>query len=171
MKKRDLRQIGIYLDNKGRTILYNAKKKEGYIIPDKEVNRVAMLQYRGWLGVSIGVVLYFLFNLDWWVVLLITGAIIVGMELIYRKSMLATYTTITNYTPVNVLDKSIDAYKQNPRSVLSRVALYAVLGVLMVMTIWGKPLNTAETQVVLVVSAFAFVNSAYHLMIFFKTKK
>lgn len=171
MKKRDLRQVGIYLDKKGRSILYNAKKKEGYIIPDKEVNRVATLQYRVWLSVSMGVVLYFLFNLDWWVVLLATAALVVGLELIYRKSMLATYSVITNYTPANVLDKSIDVYKQNPRSILSRVALYALLGVLMVMTIWGKPLDTAETQIVMVVSAFAFLNSAYHLMVFFKTKK
>ena len=37
MKKRDLRHIGIYQDNKGRTILYSAKKKEGYIIPDNDI--------------------------------------------------------------------------------------------------------------------------------------
>lgn len=171
MKKRDLRHIGIYQDKKGRTILYNAKKKEGYIIPDNAVNRVATLHYRGYLNLSIAVVLLFLFKIEWWIVLLVFGGLAVAMEFIYRKGMLATYKVITNYIPINVLDKTVDAYKQKPGSVLSRVGLYALLGVLMVITVWGKPLNTPDTQVVLVVSAFAFVNSIYHLSIFIKTRK
>lgn len=171
MKKRDLRHIGIYQDKNGRSILYNPKKKEGYIIPENEVNRLATLQYRGYLGLSIAIILYFLFNIEWWIVVLVLGVLLIALEYIYRKGMLATYSIITNYTPLNVLDKSVDAYKQSPRSLLGRIVLYALLGALMVMTIWGEPFDNPESQIIGVVAAFAFVNSIYHLVIFIKARK
>jgi hypothetical protein len=171
MKKRDLRHIGIYQDKNGRSVLYNSKKKEGYIIPENEVNRVATLQYRGYLALSIAIVLFFLFDIEWWIVLLIYGVLVLALEFIYRNTMLASYSIVTNYIPLNVLDKSIDTYKQKPGSLLSRVALYAVLGILMIMTIWGKPLTTADTQIIIVVAAFALINSIYHLFVYFKIRK
>lgn len=171
MKKRDLRHIGIYEDKKGRFILYNPKKKEGYIIPDNAINRVATMQYRIYLVLSIAVVLLFLFKLDWWIALLAVVALFVAMEFIYRKSMLGSYSIITNYTPANIMDKSVDVYKQSPKSILIRVVLYGVLGILMIMTIWGKPLTTPDVQVMMVVAAFTLINSIYHIVVYIKTRK
>ncbi len=170
MKKRDLRHINLYQDKHKQTILYNAKKKEGYIIPENEVGRVAAMQYRGFLVLSIGILLYFLFNVTWWIsVLLMLGLFIFG-EFTYRKGMLSKYRIITNYTPVNVLDKSVGAYKQSPKSMLTRIGLYALIGVLLIASIIGQPLSKPETQIMLVVAAFALVNAFYHAFILIKKR-
>ena len=170
MKKRDLRHIHIYEDKKGQHILYNAKKKLGYKIPDGDVGKVAALQYRPYLVFAMGIVLYFLFNVNWWMSILAMGALFVLGEYTYRIGMLKKYSVITNYTPYNVLDKSIGAYKQNPRSMLIRVALYFSIGVLLIYSIKDASWALIETQILLVVAAFSFINGGYHVYILL-TKK
>ena len=170
MKKRDLRHINLYKDKHGQTILYNAKKKQGYIIPDNEVGRVSAMQYRGFLVLSVGIILYFLFNVAWWITAIAMIGLLVLTEIIYRKSMLSKYRIINNYTPLNILDKSVGAYKQNSKSMLSRIALYGLIGFLLVASIIGQPLDKPETQILLVVAAFAIVNSLYHIFIFIKKR-
>jgi hypothetical protein len=170
MKKRDLRHIGIYEDKRGQKFLYDPKKKEGFLIPENEVSKIAALQYRVWMVLSIGILLYFLFSMPWWTTVIISIALLIAAELIYRK-MIASYSIITNYTPVNVLDKSIGAYKQNPKALLLRIGLYGVLGVLLLASIYGQPLNVAENQIILVVAAFALINAIYHLLNLIKTIK
>ncbi len=170
MQKRDLRHINIYQDKKGHKILYDVKKKEGLIIPEEDVSKIAALQYRVWMMLAIGIILYFLFQVIWWVTALITITLLIAGEVTYRR-MLSSYTIIPNYVPSNILDKSIDAYKQKPRALLVRIGLYSLLGVLLIWTVYGQPITSAETQVILVVSVFAFVNAGYHLFVLIRSRK
>lgn len=171
MKVRDQRHINLYTDKKGRVLLYNARKKEGYIIPEADVSKLAALQYRYYMILAIAILLFFLFNIPWYLTLGFT-LILTGMiEYVYRVMMLNNYTKVTNYTPANVLDKSIATYKKSSAALINRSLAYGVIGILLIYSIKDQAINLPETQVLLVVAAFALINSLYHIVHLIKRKK
>lgn len=171
MKKRDLRHINLYEDKKGQTILYDPKKKEGYIVPSDDVGKLAALQYRWYVVLAVGILAHLLFNLKWWLSLAIVVVVFILGEYTYRIGMLKKYDRIQNYTPANILDKSIEAYKQDKKAMLSRIALYSALGALAFLSTQGQSIKMVETQIMYLVGAFALLNAGYHLYIYLKRNK
>ena len=147
MNKRDLRHIHLYQNKQGQTILYNAKKKEGHLIPEGDVGKIAALQYRYHIVFAIGILIHFLLDLQPWLTLAIMAGVFVLGEYTYRVSMLKKYETISNYVPHNVLDKSVASYQQSKQAMVTRIGLDAQLGGLLIYSTIRQPITQIETHV------------------------
>ena len=123
----------IFLDDKGRTVLYVKSSKTGYVIQEKDKKNYNLYSNRYVLSFSGGV-LASTFNIPILYCLAIILATVAFLEYRYRYHFLSSLVQLTNFTPKNnlsTLDSMVAANEKKKNLLLG--ILYFVFGVLIIL--------------------------------------
>jgi len=186
MSNKSKRQ-SIYYDKRNRTIYYDKKSKNGYVIPDNQMQRFNIFQNRYMVSLCVGILLYAFLDFkvrfgDIQAIAICAGiAVLIGaiMEYYFRFKLLPSFTIIEKFKPENEL--AVANNKNNPYSTLPKnriiitIAFNLILGAAMIISVFFiKADNTIKmlgNVAMVILGSFSLYTGINHYLMFKKGNK
>lgn len=149
----------VFVDKRNRNIYYNVRTKEAHVIPDKNLRGFNIFYKRFFISVLIAVALWIFTDIPEVLSILAGVIVFVGLELILRKVILPSYTTIANYD----LTKNRQPLKQNDPQIGKLMGLMLAAIVFIISVLFFK-LPNDQMFFLIGVGVYIFIDALYSLM-------
>jgi hypothetical protein len=135
-----LKTVGVIQEKNGKHIFPVPKKNMAYVIPEKDLQLFFFMRNRYIVVVIITFFVYYVAKFNNYILAGIAGALLIILELYYRKMMLAKYAKIRNFT---IAPTRLAKY-QNPKYRILHLALYVALALAILYLGYSKFGGTSE---------------------------
>ncbi|NTW91513.1 MAG: hypothetical protein HGA35_06265 [Erysipelotrichaceae bacterium] len=163
------RIFGIFYDKDNHPYFYQSKSKTAYFIPEKELKLAAVVAYRHWIALSVGVVLFSIFPNDYTYPIAVSALLFVALEWFYRQKMMPKYRKISPYHP-HLTQKEKELMGQKTSIVLMKIVIYLTASGLLVWSIIDQKNEGASLAVLVAMVGVSLLSAIQYIIVLYKKR-
>ena len=149
----------VFIDQRNRNIYYNVRQKTAYVIPDRNMSAFNFFHKRGFISVLLTAGLSMFTNIPVYINVAVGLALFVVLEILLKKVVLPSYTTIKNYD----LRKNRPPLKPNdPRN--GRLIGVMLAAIVFIIASLFFPLEQYQKLFFVAIGVYMFIDALYSLM-------
>ncbi len=149
----------VFIDQRNRNIYYNVRHKTAYVIPERNMAAFNFFYKRGFISVLVASGLTMFTKIPVYINVAAAIVLFIVMEILLRKVVLPSYTTIKNYD----LRKNRPPLKPNdPRN--GRLIGVMLAAIVFIIASLFFPLEQNQKLFFVAIGVYMFVDALYSLM-------